>query len=146
MDKRNSKKISIQNIKKWWRFFVSNSDTSVKLLCSDFRCVLKQISLGDSNPKSTFVYADPPYLNTQNNYDTPEWCEKDLIDLFDILIGSGLKFGISEFSNPVVCELALSHNLNILQIGERQTLKRRNTEILITNYSNSDPLFMRDYQ
>ncbi len=44
---------------------------------------------------------------------------------------------MSEFDNPFIIEQANERGLNINIIGERQNLKNRRTEILVTNYSNS---------
>ena len=44
---------------------------------------------------------------------------------------------MSEFDHPFILEQAKQRNLNVIIIGERQNLKNRRTEILVTNYSNS---------
>ena len=59
----------------------------------------------------------------------------------DICINSGIRFAMSEFENPKVLELAKERNLNIIPICERQSIKNRNTEILITNYKTNNGLF-----
>ena len=58
----------------------------------------------------------------------------DLDDVFSLLVGSGHKFAISEFSHPQILELATEHGLFVNYISERRTIKSRNTEVLITNY------------
>lgn len=107
----------------------------VQFMNVDFRKVIKNISFGhkEQEPKRAFIYADPPYVNTVNNY-SDSFTEQDSIDLFDILTSSGIKFAMSEFDNPFIIEQAKQRNLNVIKIGERRTLKNRNTEILITNY------------
>jgi DNA adenine methylase len=90
------------------------------------------------------IYADPPYLSSTNNYSTT-WKEQDTLDLFQILDEKakkyGIKYAISEFNNPKILELAEQYGLQVHYIAERQTLKSRNTEILLTNYKLQDKLF-----
>jgi len=88
--------------------------------------------IGKGESSKTFIYCDPPYLGTGDNYSN-SFTEQDTIDLFDTLIKTGCKFAISEFDNPIILELAKTHNLEVIQIGERQNLKNRKTEILIVN-------------
>jgi DNA adenine methylase len=131
----NPKKQILKNSVDCLKYFGGN----VKMMCSDFREVLKKISFRDETTKENcFIYADPPYLNTANNYQSG-FTEKDTIDLFQMLVDSGYKFAISEFKNPIILDLAKSHNLNVIEICERVTLKNRNTEILITNYVTLNP-------
>jgi len=63
------------------------------------------------------------------------------LDLFDVLIEKGYKFAMSEFNHPFILEQAKQRNLNVIIIGERQNLKNRRTEILVTNYKNNPTLF-----
>lgn len=50
--------------------------------CSDFRTVLGKIPFKDGTYNDRiFIYADPPYLNTGNNY-KQGFTEQDTIDLF----------------------------------------------------------------
>lgn len=108
---------------------------NVYFLNFDFRQVLKKIQFrgGQRDKDKAFIYADPPYLGTGNNYKN-NFTINDTIDLFEILISSNIKFAISEFENDIVMDLAKQYNLNTIEIGERQNLKNRKTEILITNY------------
>lgn len=123
----NTKAILLRNLE---TLIPSFGDT--KFLCDDFRDVLPKIAIRDNVP---FIYADPPYLGTSNNgYSAPLFKEQDTIDLFSLLVGSGHKFAISEFSHPQILELATEHGLFVNYISERQTIKSRNTEVLITNY------------
>ena len=48
---------------------------------------------------------------------------------------------MSEFNHPFILEQAKERNLNVITIGERQNLKNRRTEILITNYEQQPTLF-----
>jgi len=110
----------------------------VQFMCCDFRKVLKNIALQDvvKARQKIFVYADPPYLDTSHKtYNNDEcWQQKDVEDLFDVLIDSGYKFAISEFDNDIVLDLARKKELHINEIGERRNLMNRRNEILITNY------------
>ncbi|RIV20537.1 DNA adenine methylase [Fibrisoma montanum] len=110
----------------------------VQLMNCDFRQVISRISLRDryaeaGGNKKAFIYADPPYLDTKGgNYEA--FTKKDSIDLFDCLVASNCRFAISEFDHPFILELARGRGLNVIEIGERQNMKNRRTEILITNY------------
>lgn len=109
----------------------------VQFMNTDFRNVIDSISWKkDRNDKEkTFMYADPPYLGTNDNY-SQSFTENDTIDLFDVCVKSGVPFAISEFDHPSVLELAKHHNLEVITIGERQNLKNRRTEILVVNYES----------
>ena len=87
--------------------------------------------LKDEN--KTFIYCDPPYLGTNDNYSS-SFTEQDSIDLFDCLQATGCKFAMSEFDNEFILNQAKERGLNVIIIGERKNLKNRRTEILITNY------------
>jgi DNA adenine methylase len=113
----------------------------VRFMNVDFREVIKKIAFKDKTGKNNaFIYCDPPYLDTTNNYQTG-FTPKDSEDLFQMLIGSGCKFAISEFDHPKIMELAELHKLNIEIIGERENLKNRRVEILVTNYKTQGKLF-----
>jgi DNA adenine methylase len=105
-------------------------------LCSDFRDVLRKISLKDE--KSTaFIYADPPYIGTNANY--AGFTEADTADLFRILVDSGIRFALSEFDHPFVLEQVKHYGLHLTKIGERRNVNNRRTEYLVTNYSLIPP-------
>ena len=106
----------------------------------DFKVLFNSISLDDRSLRKgesskTFIYNDPPYQNTDDNY-SHSFTKQDLIDLIEVNIETGCKFAISEFDNPVVLELADQYNLEVITIGQRQNLKNRRTEILIVNYQS----------
>ncbi len=109
----------------------------------DFRKFIQKICF--SKKKKYFLYSDPPYFGTENNYNEDlswmKWKEQDVVDLFESNIASGLKFAISEFDHPFILETAKKYNLNIINICERQNLKNRANEILITNYETNNTLF-----
>ncbi len=109
---------------------------NIKFMASDFRGVLSKLSYHPNRPnqqKFSFVYADPPYIGTNNNY-AESFTEDDTRDLFSILTGSGLRFAVSEFRHPLVMALAEEHGLYVTSLGERRNLKNRREEVLITNY------------
>jgi len=122
------------------RSIMSKVESSFKFLayaqfmCQDFREVLSKIQFR-GNKQDAFIYADPPYLSTTNNY-SQGFEEKDTIDLFKVLVNSGICFALSEFDNPVVLQLASKYGLNIINVGERANMKNRRLEILVTNYKN----------
>jgi DNA adenine methylase len=108
----------------------------------DFRKFLNDISFrhGKQDINRAFIYADPPYIETTNNYKNG-FTKQDTIDLFDKLIEMKCKFAISEFDNEFIINEANKRCLNINYIGERRNLKNKRTEILITNYENAPTLF-----
>lgn len=102
----------------------------------DFRKFLTSIYHYEKDLPFTFIYNDPPYIGTTSNYSN-SFTEKDSLDLFNSLEESGCKWAMSEFNNPFILDQAKERGLNIHVIGERKNLKNRQTEILITNYQNS---------
>lgn len=110
--------------------------TNVKFYNSDFRKFLNGMEYNQYRPnekKESFIYCDPPYLGTNDNYSN-SFTEQDSIDLFDCLQATGCKFAMSEFDNEFILNQAKERGLNVIIIGERKNLKNRRTEILITNY------------
>lgn len=106
----------------------------VQFLNSDFRDVPKKISLKQpENKERAFIYADPPYLDTDNNY-SQGFKESDTEDLFLMLSSSDVRFAISEFDHPKILELAEHYNLLVLKLGERRNLGNRRMEVLVCNY------------
>lgn len=88
----------------------------------------------------SFCYCDPPYLDTLNNY-SQGFTQQDSYDLFELLQNTGIKWAMSEFEHPFILEQIKQRNLFSHTIGERQNIKNRRTEILITNYSVQHKLF-----
>ena len=96
----------------------------------------KNISFrGDEELRKTFIYCDPPYLGTNDNYSN-SFTEEQSEQLFDTLEETGCKFAMSEFDHPFILEQAKKRGFNIVYIGERRNLKNKRTEILVTNYEN----------
>lgn len=101
----------------------------------DFRKFIKSLMLSDKDKTETLIYCDPPYLGTSDNYEA-SFKEEDSNDLFDELINSECSFAMSEFDHPFILEQAKKRGLNVIIIGERQNLKNKRVEILVTNYEN----------
>ena len=128
----NTKSILYENIDK-----TSKMIFDVQFLNTDFRTLLDKIEFKhEINDKArTFIYADPPYLDTNNNYAKDcHFKQKDTEDLFAVLAGSGIKFALSEFDHPLILQLAKEYKLNITFIINRQNIGNRRNELLITNY------------
>jgi len=102
--------------------------------CNKFIKVSTSGRVGDS--KDILIYCDPPYLGTDDNYSN-SFTKEQSESLFDTLEETGCKFAMSEFNHPFILEQAKERNLNVIIIGERQNLKNRRTEILVTNYENN---------
>lgn len=114
----------------------------VKINNCDFRKFFKSIDFIDIDygkpsmeRESALIYCDPPYLGTTDNYSN-SFTESDSLDLFNALEETGCKYAMSEFYHPFILEQAEKRGLNVITIGERQNLKNRRTEILVTNYNN----------
>lgn len=129
----NPKSIILKNIDATQKYL-----ENVQFANRDFRSFFEQ--LRERNSDDTFIYCDPPYLGTDDNYET-SFTEQDSEDLFNLLMQSKCKFAVSEFDHPFILEQAQKNGLNTLIIGERQNLKNRRTEILITNYVQQPTLF-----
>jgi DNA adenine methylase len=129
----NPKNIILKNIDATYKYL-----ENVQFANRDFRSFFEQ--LRERNSDDTFIYCDPPYLGTDDNYET-SFTEQDSEDLFNLLMQSKCKFTVSEFDAPFILEQARQRNLNVIVIGERQNLKNRRTEILVTNYKNHPTLF-----
>ena len=112
----------------------------VKFNNKDFRKFFSSLAINDCDitPEKSFFYVDSPYLNTVDTYsDSDTWTETDSNDLFNTLEETGCKFAMSEFDHPFILDQAEKRGLNIIYIGERQNLKNRRIEVLITNYKNN---------
>ncbi len=110
-----------------------------KILNTDFREVLKKISFDKSvTPKSdSFVYLDPIYFGTEHWYRVPNWTIKDTEDCFILMATCGIKCAMSEFDSIEILELAIKYNMNVIYLKERQNIKNKRQEILITNYDSN---------
>ncbi len=136
----SNKKYLIEKIKE---FLKSDFIKYTQFTNCDFREFLDLIRMRWGSEKNKmFLYSDPPYYETQNTYGedlkTLKWEKKDVIDLFEIHVNSGIKFAISEFDNPFILDMAEKYNLNVIPILERHNFKNRRNEILITNYNTNN--------
>jgi DNA adenine methylase len=130
----NTSKILFENIQKTSDFIFGSEFSNY-----DLRVLFKKIPLKEKTER-VFIYADPPYLETTNNYQQV-FLEKDCEDLFDCLIETGCKFAYSEFDHPFILGQAEKRKLNVIRIGERVNMKNRRSEILVTNYAKPISLF-----
>jgi len=135
-DNKNAPTLMLNEIKEVQKYM-----HGVNFMNYDFRDVFNRIHFRDTYERDySFVYADPPYLKTDDNYET-SFKEKDSFDLFEVLENSGLRWAMSEFNNSFVMSEAKRRGLYVNEIGVRQNLKNRRTEVLITNYQNKLTLF-----
>jgi DNA adenine methylase len=100
---------------------------------SDFEDAFRKIDYR-SNKEKCFCYADPPYLDTVDNY-SQSFTEADSMRLFNCLEASEVRWAMSEFDHPFILEQANQRGLIINYIGERKNIMNVRTEILITNYT-----------
>ena len=116
--------------------------TDVQFLNYSFLNMFSKISFPEDLSKC-FIYADPPYLHMTDKrpYNGHNFTESDSKDLFNCLEETGCKYAMSEFDHPFILEQAKQIGLNVITIGERQNLKNRRTEILVTNYQIKQQLF-----
>ena len=141
LQNNNSKQICYNYIDKTFEYLSGTDGFDIKFSNSDFRKFLKSIAFRHENEQSkSFIYCDPPYLGTGNNYNNL-FTEQDSIDLFDCLQATGCKFAMSEFDHPFILQQAKERGLNVHIIGERKNIENRRTEILVTNYRNNPTLF-----
>jgi len=124
--------------KQFYKFFdfTFNFLENVQFNNTDFRKFFKSFEIQKNNEKIYFIYCDPPYINTVNKYEEG-FNKNDCLDLFNALNKTGVNWAYSEFNNPFILDQAKTRGLNVHIIGERQNLKNRRTEILITNYENN---------
>ncbi|MGG8495943.1 DNA adenine methylase [Tenacibaculum sp. TC6] len=110
-----------------------------KITNSDFREVLPKISFNkDVTPKEDcFVYLDPVYLDSTHYYKVPKWSVSDTEDCFKIMDECGIKCAMSEFDHEAVLDFAADYKMNVIYLKERQNIKNKKNEILITNYDNN---------
>lgn len=112
---------------------------------ADFEDFFKSIAIRKSENRDEidkfFCYCDSPYLNTDNNYETPNWKKDDLVRLVEANIAKRWRFAISEFENPTLLELVKENGLFLHNLGERRNLKKRTSEVLVTNYEVKLTLF-----
>lgn len=101
---------------------------------SDFRYLFSKLSLDDKIRHRVFIYADPPYIKTNATY--RGFTVSDAQVLIETLLKTKCKFCISEFDSPEIETLKRKYSLSKTFITERQNLKNRRIEIILTNYRN----------
>lgn len=111
----------------------------------DFTAIKKEIKRGD------FIYLDPPYLNSTQNYTKEGFSlEKhiELKELCDYINSVGAYFLLSNSNNETTRELYNSFNIDYVDMRQNinpDKSKRENTkEILVSNYTNkavNSPIF-----
>lgn len=130
----NSKVVLLKNIKSTLLDFSGCIFTN-----KDFRKAITSISFrNETDRQKCLMFLDPPYLASTDNY-SDSFTEQDSADLFKTAVDSRIPFAMSEFNQPFILEQAKHYNLNIHVLGERQNMKNRRTEILITNYQLNQP-------
>lgn len=122
------KEMLLKNIEKTFDYM-----RNVQFTNCDFRKMFKSISLKETEKANVLIYADPPYLETTDNY-SHSFTEQDCSDLLDAMIASQCMFAYSEFDHPFLLKQIEERNLNKIIIGERRTIKSRRCEILISNF------------
>jgi DNA adenine methylase len=113
--------------------------SGVQFMNVDFRKFFNNFQIRETEEQH-FIYCDPPYLGTNDNY-SHSFKEEDSNDLFNLLEETKCKWAMSEFNHPFIIEQAEKRGLNVITIGERQNLKNRRTEIMVTNYKKPMSLF-----
>ncbi len=113
--------------------------SGVQFMNVDFRKFFNNFQIRETEEQH-FIYCDPPYLGTNDNY-SHSFKEEDSNDLFNLLEETKCKWAMSEFNHHFIIEQAEKRGLNVITIGERQNLKNRRTEILVTNYKKPMSLF-----
>lgn len=105
----------------------------------DFREVLPKISFQEAvtPKKDCFVYLDPVYLDTSHYYKVPKWSVDDTEDCFKIMSNCGIKCAMSEFDHEAILDFSSDYNMNVIYLKNRQNIKNKKNEILITNYESN---------
>ncbi len=136
MGKPNTLRLNTKNTKK---LLYERIDETARMLFGvdfanrDFRDFLASIPLSDGDRKKTLIYADPPYLETANNYESG-FKPDDFKDLISILMEMEVQFCVSEFDHPIVLETAKTSGLRVEHVIERKALKSLRNEIILLNY------------
>lgn len=122
----NSKELVLRNLDKTHEYL-----SNVEFMNCDFRKMFNLISL--KGEKDVFIYCDPPYLETSDNYES-SFQPEDSKALFETLQATGHKWAMSEFDHPLILENAKEHGCRVVEIGERHNLGNRRVEVLVMNY------------
>jgi len=109
--------------------FLSN----VQIMNEDYKNVISKIGFRhERDKKSTLIYADPPYINTKQPYDTEnKWKLSDFQNLLDLLIDSKCLFAVSEFYSEIIEEEAKKRGLYLHNVLKRHTVRNRINHLFI---------------
>lgn len=129
----NTKKNLLERIDPTFKMLANSKITNC-----DFREVLPKISFQEkvTPKKDCFVYLDPVYLDTDHYYKVPKWSAVDTEDCFKIMSDCGIKCAMSEFDHEAVLDFASDYKMNVIHLKERQNIKNKRQELLITNYDS----------
>lgn len=107
---------------------------NIQWLSGHYNNVLTKINI--RRKQNVTIYADPPYINSGFIYNnqSKKWTPEDLEDLIQYLVSHPHKFVISERDSKEIREMAEKHRLELTVIKEIQAIKKRHTEIVLTNY------------
>lgn len=133
----NEKDIVYDNIDSIYDYLdgVKFNNTNFDLFLNKISFPKKDFGKPSKQKEDAFIYADPPYLGTTDTYSN-SFTQEDSMRLFDVLQDTGCKWCMSEFDHPFILKQAKQRGLNVIVIGERNNLKNRRTEIIVTNYEN----------
>lgn len=99
----------------------------------------------DEDYATVFTYCDPPYINTTQPYAAASWNAESLHSLIAALETKakfGMKYAISEYDSPLICEIAAKYGLQVHTVGTTVSMgKKANTDVLLLNYSPTHKLF-----
>jgi len=131
----NTAKLIYQNIENTKKLLFG-----VEFMNCSFEEMFKKISLGSEREKNkAFIYCDPPYLGTANNY-VSGFTNEQSFNLFEVLQNTGVRWAMSEFDHPFILEQAEIRKLKVIDIGIRNNVKNRRKELLITNFDQNTQL------
>jgi DNA adenine methylase len=112
--------------------FLQNTVLSNK----DHKSFVQDFAVSESHipARKRFIYNDPPYVGTCQNYNLPTWQLEDLYNLINNCIETTIPFAVSEFKNEQTVAIAKELNLDIINITESYNMGKPETEILMINY------------
>jgi len=116
------------------KFFRENSN-KIQYSCKDWKKFLQSYSIRDDAERNKIlIYADPPYCETDHNYEAGGFDKAKTEELLQYLVEFRCTFFMSEFESDFIAALSKKYKLRLIIVGERQNLKNRRTEVLLTNY------------
>lgn len=141
MGKGDTLRLGLDNAKKSLTKYIEPTFLKLqnaKITNDDFRNVIDKISFSETliTKEEAFVYLDPVYLDTTHTYKVPTWTEKDTKDCFKLMANCGIKAAMSEFNHEKVLDYASDYKMNTINLKNRNNLKNKRIEILITNFED----------